>query len=186
MHGALNVRIEAKSPSEGRMARLSSSQSPTRREFIATAGTVAALGASAGLPSLGATTTSAAPDPQQAGTATKRKIPIGVFDPVFDKLELDPMIDLIAGWGIEAVEIGTGGYPGNRHCPVDELLADPAKAKAWKKKFESKNIQVATLSCHGNPVHPDAKIAARDAQTFRNTVLLADRLEVPVIVGFSG
>lgn len=186
MHGALNVRIEAKSPSEGRMARQSSSQSPTRREFIATAGTVAALGASAGLPSLGATTTSAVPDPQQAGTATKRKIPIGVFDPVFDKLELDPMIDLIAGWGIEAVEIGTGGYPGNRHCPVDELLADPAKAKAWKKKFESKNIQVATLSCHGNPVHPDAKIAARDAQTFRNTVLLAERLEVPVIVGFSG
>ena len=186
MHGALKVRIEAKSPREGRMARQSSSQSPTRREFIATAGTVAALGASAGLPTLGASTTSAAPDPHQGGTSTKRKIPIGVFDPVFDKMELDPMIDLIAGWGIEAVEIGTGGYPGNRHCPVDELLADPAKAKAWKKKFESKNIQVATLSCHGNPVHPDAKIAARDAQTFRNTVLLAERLEVPVIVGFSG
>ena len=61
MHGALEVRIEAKSSREGRMAPQASSQSPTRREFIATAGTVAALGASAGLPSLGATTTSAAP-----------------------------------------------------------------------------------------------------------------------------
>ena len=131
MHGALNVRIEATSSREGRMARQSSSQSPTRREFIATAGTVAALGAT-GVPGLGAATTSAAPDPYQADSSAKRKIPIGVFDPVFDKMELDPMIDLIAGWGIEAVEIGTGGYPGNRHCPVDELLADPAKAEAWK------------------------------------------------------
>ena len=36
------------------------------------------------------------------------------------------------------------------------------------------------------PVHPDPKIAARDDQYFRNSVLLAERLEVPVIVGFSG
>jgi len=35
--------------------------------------------------------------------------------------------------------------------PVDELLADPAKAKAWLKKFEDRGIRVATLSCHGNP-----------------------------------
>ena len=62
------------------------------------------------------------------------------------------MIDKFAGWGVEAVEIGTGGYPNSTHCPVKELLDDPAKAHAWKKKFEDRNIQVATLSCHGNPV----------------------------------
>jgi sugar phosphate isomerase/epimerase len=168
------------------MPNRTSSHDPTRREFIATAGTVAALGATSGLPTLTAQASTPGSAVPQATVVSRRKIPIGVFDPVFDKMELDPMIDLISGWGIEAVEIGTGGYPGSRHCPVEDLLADPAKAKAWKKKFESKNIQVATLSCHGNPVHPDAKIAARDAQIFRNTVLLAQRLEVPVIVGFSG
>ncbi|HEY6936427.1 MAG TPA: sugar phosphate isomerase/epimerase, partial [Terriglobales bacterium] len=98
----------------------------------------------------------------------------------------DQMLEKISALQLEAVEIGTGGYPGDSHCPVQELLADPAKARAWKKKFEDRNIRVATFSCHGNPVHPDAKIAARDAQIFRNTVLLAERLEVPVIVGFSG
>jgi len=111
---------------------------------------------------------------------------IGVFDPVFEKLTLDQMLDKINAFGLEAVEIGTGGFPGAHHCPVDELLADAAKARAWKKKFEDRNIHVATLSCHGNPVHPDANIAARDAATFRKTVLLAERLEIPVIVGFSG
>jgi sugar phosphate isomerase/epimerase len=115
-----------------------------------------------------------------------RKIPIGVFDPVFEKLSLDEMIDKISGMGIEAVEIGTGGYPGTAHCPVQELLDDPAKLRAWKKKFEDRNIEVATLSCHGNPVHPDSKIAQRDAESFRRTVLLAEKLEVKVIVGFSG
>jgi sugar phosphate isomerase/epimerase len=96
------------------------------------------------------------------------------------------MLATVSGLGLEAMEIGTGGYPNNHHCPVDDLLADPAKLRAWKKKFDDHNILVATLSCHGNPVHPDSKIAARDAQTFRKTVLLAEKLDVKVIVGFSG
>jgi sugar phosphate isomerase/epimerase len=115
-----------------------------------------------------------------------RKIPIGVFDPVYEKLSLDAMLDKVSALGLEAMEIGTGGYPGLNHCPVDELLADAAKAKAWKKKFEDRGIQVATLSCHGNPIHPDARHAASDAETFRKTVLLAEKLDVKVIVGFSG
>jgi sugar phosphate isomerase/epimerase len=126
------------------------------------------------------------PGSAQVSTGTKKKIPIGVFDAVYTELSLDQMIDKIVALGLEAVEIGTGGYPGSNHCPVDELLADPAKAKAWVKKFEDRGLRVATLSCHGNPVHPDPKHAARDAETFRKTVLLAERVGVKVIVGFSG
>ena len=116
----------------------------------------------------------------------KKKIPIGVFDPVYDKLSLDAMLEKVSGLGFEAMEIGTGGYPNNKHCPLDELIADKSKAKAWAKKFEDKNIRVATLSCHGNPVHPNAEHAAKDIDTFRKTVQLAEMLEVKVIVGFSG
>jgi len=115
-----------------------------------------------------------------------RKIPIGVFDPVYAHLSLDSMLEKITALGLEAVEIGTGGYPGSPHCPVDDLLADPAKLKTWKKKFDDRHIEVATLSCHGNPVHPDKAIADRDAETFRRTVLLAEKLGVKVIVNFSG
>ena len=111
---------------------------------------------------------------------------IGVFDPVYDHLSLEEMLEKISALGIEAVEIGTGGYPGTKHCPVADLLADPAKAKAWKKKFEDRNILVATLSCHGNPVHPNPEIAKQYDDSFHRTVLLAERLEVPVVVTFSG
>ena len=165
-----------------------------RREFLtATGGLVAATLASAeplsalsSSPGAGPASVSQ-PNPGQGSAANApRKLLIGVFDPVYNNLSLDQMLEKISALQLEAVEIGTGGYPGDSHCPVQELLADPAKARAWKKKFEDRNIRVATFSCHGNPVHPDAKIAARDAQIFRNTVLLAERLEVPVIVGFSG
>lgn len=121
-----------------------------------------------------------------SAASSKRKIPIGVFDAVYDKLSLEAMLDKVTALGLEAVEIGTGGYPGSNHCPLDELIADASKAKAWKKKFEDRGIRVATLSCHGNPVHPDAAHAARDAETFRKTVRLAEMIDVKVIVGFSG
>jgi len=95
----------------------------------------------------------------------KKKIPIGVFNPVYDDLSIDAMLDKVTALGLEAMEIGTGGYPNNKHCPLDDLIADKAKAKAWLKKFEDRNIRVATLSCHGNPVHPNATHAAKDADT---------------------
>jgi sugar phosphate isomerase/epimerase len=158
----------------------------SRRNFLAaTGGLLAAATLTGGTSALGQSETDdsgSKPVPKDKA----RKIPIGVFDPVFDKLSLDEMIDKISSMGIEAVEIGTGGYPGTAHCPVQEMLDDSGKLRAWKKKFEDHNIQVATLSCHGNPVHPDARIAQRDAESFRRTVLLAEKLEVSVIVGFSG
>jgi sugar phosphate isomerase/epimerase len=165
-----------------------------RREFLtATGGLVAAtlasaepLSALAGSPGANPGSATQANSGQSAGANSPRKLLIGVFDPVYNHLSLEQMLEKMSALQLEAVEIGTGGYPGASHCPVQELLADPAKARAWKKKFEDRNIRVGALSCHGNPVHPDAKIAARDAQIFRNTVLLAERLEVPVIVGFSG
>ena len=160
-----------------------------RREFLAAGGTGILAAALPGAAPLMGAASHVSPDParaSQASPGSKRKIPIGVFDAVYDKLSIDAMIDKISALGLEAVEIGTGGYPGSVHCPVDDLLADPAKAKAWVKKFEDRGIHVATLSCHGNPIHPDPKHAARDAEIFKKTVLLAERIGVKVIVGFSG
>ena len=160
--------------------------SPSRRNFLTTTGLVAAAVAAPRTASALARDVTSGSGEIPLSPGAQRKIPIGVFDAAFPDLSLDQMIDKFAGWGVEAVEIGTGGYPNSKHCPVKDLLDDVGKARAWTKKFEDRNIQVATLSCHGNPVHPDARIAERDADTFRRTVLLAERLGVSVIVGFSG
>jgi sugar phosphate isomerase/epimerase len=166
------------------MANTSGPFSPTRRNFLATTGGVIA-GAMAAPHSVAAASPQSE-NSEKAPTHPRRKILIGVFDPAFPDLTTDQLVEKYQQMGVEAAEIGTGGYPGDKHCPAQELLDDPAKLKAWKKKFEDHNIQVATLSCHGNPVHPDRTIAERDRENFRRSVLLAERLGVKVIVGFSG
>jgi sugar phosphate isomerase/epimerase len=158
--------------------------SPARRNFLATTGGVIA-GAVAAPSALSAAL------PQAEGTAThapgaRRKIPIGIFDPAFPDLTLDQMVEKYQSLGAEAAEIGTGGYPNNKHCPLDDLLADSGKLRAWQKKYADHNIQISVLSCHGNPLHPDRTIAQHDWETFQKTVQLAERTGVKVIVGFSG
>ena len=140
-----------------------------RRQFLTKTGS--GLAAAAVLPSSAWSAVSGSPVPSDASHApshpspsagAKKKIPIGVFDPVYENLSLDEMLDKVAALGLEAMEIGTGGYPNNRHCPLDDLIQDKAKAKAWQKKFTDKGLRVATLSCHGNPVHPNAQHAQKD------------------------
>jgi sugar phosphate isomerase/epimerase len=179
------------------MRKKSGLEPVSRRKFLATTGGTLAAGAAPGVAR--GISAYARVSPLEAGgagarpgpviptpPASARQIRIGVFDPVFYHLPLDAFLDKLAALGLEAVEIATSGYPATPHCPVKDLLDDPAKARAWKKKFDDRQIRIGAFSCHGNPLHPDSRIAERDREAFHRTVLLAERLEVPVIVGFAG
>ena len=105
---------------------------------------------------------------------------------LYAKKPLEEVLPMLKGMGVEAVEIGCGGYPGKDHCDPEVLLADDAKLAAWLDLFKKYDIELAALSCHGNPVHPDPAIAAAYDKDFRNTVLLAEKVGVDTIVTFSG
>jgi sugar phosphate isomerase/epimerase len=150
-----------------------------RRQFL---GTTAAALVSAPLSASAPAQNPASDKP----AAAKKSLPIGVFDPPFNKLSLDEMLDRFASLGIEAVEVGAAGPNGSPHCPRPELVADPAKARAWKKKFDDRGIPVMTLSCHNNALYPDAAKAHAATEQFRQTLQLAGMLEIPTVVGFSG
>lgn len=96
------------------------------------------------------------------------------------------MLDDVAAAGLDAVELGTGGYPGNAHCDPDVLLEDEGKLKAFKKAVEDRGLMIGSLSCHGNPLTPDTAFAKESRELFQKTVKLAEKLEVPVINCFSG
>ncbi|MGB8456679.1 MAG: hypothetical protein WCE50_03105, partial [Candidatus Acidiferrum sp.] len=109
------------------------SKSVDRRQFLAATGGGLLAAAVPGAADVRESMVGSEASPRRRSAvppATQRKIPIGVFDPVYEKLSLDEMLDKVSALGLEAMEIGTGGYPGSHHCPVDELLADPAKARA--------------------------------------------------------
>jgi len=113
-------------------------------------------------------------------------VKIGVFDPVFGELGWEKMLDEVVGLGLGAVEIGTGNYPGDPHCHPAELLADAKARDKWRAAIDRRGLEISALSCHGNPIHPDADRAARDDAVFRDTVRLAEALGVDRINLFSG
>ncbi len=151
-----------------------------RRQFLGT--TAAALASS---PLLQASSAQSPTNTPSVATP-KKSLPIGVFNPPFRKLSLDEMLDQFSKLGIEAVEIGAGGYTGTPQCPVPELIADPAKAREWKKKFTDRGIPIMAITCHANAIDPDPAKAAAFAEQFRQAIQLAGMLEIPTVVGFSG
>ncbi|MCM8805365.1 MAG: sugar phosphate isomerase/epimerase [Candidatus Omnitrophica bacterium] len=111
---------------------------------------------------------------------------LGVFLVLFSGKKFEEALDIAKNLGLEAVEIGTGNYPGNAHCNPDELLSDEGKIKAFKQAVEKRGLEISALSCHGNPLHPDKKIAQEHRRVQRQTILLAEKLGVKRIITFSG
>ncbi|MRG84801.1 sugar phosphate isomerase/epimerase family protein [Salinibacillus xinjiangensis] len=111
---------------------------------------------------------------------------LGVFTVLFSDKKFEDMLDYVAAKGIEAVEIGTGGYPGDAHCKVDDLLDNEEKQKEFTNKIAEKGLIVSALSCHGNPLHPQKPIAKEADELFDKTVKLASQLGIPVVNTFSG
>ena len=111
---------------------------------------------------------------------------VGVFSAILSNLPLEKALSHIAGLGCETVELGTGAYPGDAHCKPAELLASKAKREAFVKTVAASGLEISSLSCHGNPLHPDKKLASAHHKVFENTVKLAAEISVPVVTTFSG
>lgn len=111
---------------------------------------------------------------------------LGVFTVLFGGKPFEEALDIIRDAGLDAVEIGTGGYPGTAHCDPGALLEDEGKLKAFRQAIESRGLIISSLSCHGNPLHPQKAIAQGFHESFLKTVDLAQRLGVQVVTTFSG
>lgn len=111
---------------------------------------------------------------------------VGVFSAILGDLSLEKALSHIAGLGCDTVELGTGAYPGDAHCRPAELLANKAKRDTFVQTVAASGLEISSLSCHGNPLHPDRRLASAHHKIFENTVKLASRIGVPVVTTFSG
>jgi len=111
---------------------------------------------------------------------------VGVFTVILGSRKLEATLDYLAGLGVQAVELGAGGYAGTSHCPVDNLLASNRKAKEFVQAIRSRGLQISALTCAGNNIHPIKKLAASFDRDFQKTVRLANKLEVDVVITFAG
>jgi sugar phosphate isomerase/epimerase len=101
------------------------------------------------------------------------------------QLSLEDVLKKLAAYDIHTVELGTGNYPGDAHCKL-AMLDNRSALTKFKKTLEKHGVTISALSSHGNPLHPDPVRAKRDRETSRKTILLAEKLGVPVVVDFSG
>ena len=111
---------------------------------------------------------------------------LSVLANLYGSMPLDKALEKITSLGVHTVEIGAGGYPGKDHCNPAELLADEKKLEAFKATFKKYDVEICALACHGNPVHPDKAIAKQFHGDMVNAILLAEKIGVDTIVGFSG
>jgi sugar phosphate isomerase/epimerase len=111
---------------------------------------------------------------------------LGVFTVLFAERPLEDALDYVQQLGVQAVEIGTGAYPGSAHCRPAELLKSERRLTAFRDAIEARGLVLSALSCHGNPLHPQTRVARADHAVFTQTVELARRLGVDTVVTFSG
>ena len=110
---------------------------------------------------------------------------VGVFTPLLSQLPLASVLQKLKTLDITTVELGTGNYPGDAHCKLG-LLDDGVALAEFQKVLADYGASISALSCHGNALHPDPAHAAHDREVSRKTILLAEKLGIPVVVDFSG
>lgn len=111
---------------------------------------------------------------------------LGVMNPVLNGFEFEDALKYLNHLGVNCIEIGAGGFPGNRHLKPEELIGHPEKVEEYKALLEKYNISISGISCHGNPLHPQKEIAQNFHNQFKNAILAAELLGVDTVIGFSG
>ena len=109
---------------------------------------------------------------------------LGVMAALFGGMKLDDALDYCQRLGLDAIELPAGAYPGDP-WKLGGIHKDKAKLKQLKAKIADRGLKVEGIAVHGNPVHPNKRIAAAHQQEHRNGVLLAAELGT-VLVNFSG
>jgi sugar phosphate isomerase/epimerase len=110
---------------------------------------------------------------------------VGVFTPLLSQLPFAAVLKKLNALQIQTVELGTGNYPGDAHCKLS-MLEDTPALREFQKVLADHGVAISALSCHGNPLHPDRARAQHDREVSRKTIVLAEKLGVPVVVDFSG
>jgi sugar phosphate isomerase/epimerase len=116
----------------------------------------------------------------------EHRMKLSVFTVLYKDRPLGEVLDLLRAKGVTHAEIGSGGFIGKEHCDPARLLADERARNAFADEFKRRDMGIAALSCHGNPVHPQRRLAEAYHRDIKETIDLASLLGVDRIVTFSG
>ncbi|WP_440765059.1 sugar phosphate isomerase/epimerase family protein [Natronorubrum sp. DTA7] len=111
---------------------------------------------------------------------------IGVHTPPLADESLEGALSYLTEIGVDAIEPGVGGHPGQDHLPRAAHLDDDGAQQEVKNLLEEYDMRISALATHNNPLHPDDERAATADTELREAVELADQLDVGTVTCFSG
>ncbi len=116
------------------------------------------------------------------------KVRIGVVTEAFaDRPLVDVMDWLVRDTPLVTdLEVGAGGYAPTTHCDMPRMLRDATAREAWLEEISSRGLRLAALNVWGNPLHPDAAVAAKHDADLRDAIRLAALLGIDRVVALAG
>lgn len=111
---------------------------------------------------------------------------LGVLTVPLSEMPLNEALSYLKKLGVQSVEIGCGGFPGNAHCDPEVLLNSKTKLQEFKETVKKYDIEISSFSVHGNGVHPNKAVAAKATKDLENAILIAAELGVGIVNTFSG
>jgi len=111
---------------------------------------------------------------------------LGVLTVALGDESLDDALEYLSGIGVDAVELGCGGYPGEDHISREAYLDDEAAQAELLDRVAEHGLRISALATHNNPLHPDEERADRAATEIREAIELAGQLGVDNVNLFSG
>jgi DNA-(apurinic or apyrimidinic site) lyase len=111
---------------------------------------------------------------------------IGVLAVPFADQSLEELATYLSDLGVDAVELGSGGFPGERVIDRQAYLDDEDRQADLLAHLEEHDLRISALATHNNPLHPDEERAAEADTELRESITLADQLGVNVVTCFSG
>ncbi|WP_323171848.1 sugar phosphate isomerase/epimerase [Natrialba sp. PRR66] len=111
---------------------------------------------------------------------------LGVHTPPLADESLEGALSYLDEQGVDAIEPGVGGHPGQDHLPRTEYLDDETAQQELQNLLATYGMEISALAIHNNPLHPDDERAATADTELREAITLAGQLDVGVVTCFSG
>jgi sugar phosphate isomerase/epimerase len=96
-------------------------------------------------------------------------------------------LDRLRELGVDAIEIGCGGYHADRSFgDPARLIEDSGQRDRWSEAIAARGLEISALALHGAPLSPDREVATRYDAEFRAACRLAELAGVTRITLLAG
>ena len=111
---------------------------------------------------------------------------IGVLSVVLGDESLEDVLAYLSDIGVDAVELGCGGFPGADHLDREASLDSEDRQAELLDLVAAHDLRISALSTHNNPLHPDDDRRERADTELREAIRLASQLGIDNVNAFSG